>query len=184
MGNAVSQLTKLIPPPRREPTLIDWAEVESRIGLPLPADYKSIVEVYGLGRFDHFLWVLIPGKEYQGSDLFYQIDYRVDALQQLKECGVEIPFSVESGSQELLPWATTDNGDTCYWVTSRGSGPDDWIVTANEARQDGWATYEFSASEFLLAVLSGELRVPVFPDEFPSTYPSFEIFEPRLEDEL
>ncbi|MFE8007864.1 SMI1/KNR4 family protein [Streptomyces sp. NPDC057418] len=34
---------------------VDWAEVESRLGIALPSDYKRVVEMFGEGAFDGFL---------------------------------------------------------------------------------------------------------------------------------
>ncbi|MFM9632132.1 MULTISPECIES: SMI1/KNR4 family protein [Streptomyces] len=34
---------------------VDWAEVESRLGTPLPSDYRRMVETFGEGAFDGFL---------------------------------------------------------------------------------------------------------------------------------
>ncbi|MFE7568810.1 SMI1/KNR4 family protein [Streptomyces sp. NPDC057539] len=34
---------------------MDWAEVESRLGIALPSDYKRMVETFGEGAFDGFL---------------------------------------------------------------------------------------------------------------------------------
>nr|WP_236070550.1 SMI1/KNR4 family protein [Streptomyces polyasparticus] len=34
---------------------VDWAEVESRLGLDLPSDYKRMVETFGEGAFDGYL---------------------------------------------------------------------------------------------------------------------------------
>lgn len=40
--------------PAQRPDL-DWAEVESRLGTPLPSDYKRMVETFGEGAFDGYL---------------------------------------------------------------------------------------------------------------------------------
>ncbi|MBL1083637.1 hypothetical protein JK359_16955 [Streptomyces actinomycinicus] len=34
---------------------VHWAEVESRLGTPLPSDYKRMVETFGVGAFDGYL---------------------------------------------------------------------------------------------------------------------------------
>ena len=49
----------------------------------------------------------------------------------------EVPYGVERGSEELVRWAITDNGDVCYWVISASDDPDEWLVTVNEARGAG-----------------------------------------------
>ncbi|QRP45732.1 hypothetical protein [Amycolatopsis sp. FDAARGOS 1241] len=39
---------------------IDWAEVETRLGIPLPADYREYAESYPAANIDNFLNVPHP----------------------------------------------------------------------------------------------------------------------------
>lgn len=174
MASAVNDLKALVPPTRPPLPELDWAEIERRLGLRLPLDYKRLVETYGQGSFDGFLWVLQPSESNQNLDLLRQRGARLDALRTLRDSGEEVPFGVENTDEELVPWAITDNGDVCYWVRSTSDDPDEWVVTVNEARGPRWKTFALSTSEFLVAVLSGNLRVDLFPDDFPSDSPVFE----------
>ncbi len=153
---------------------LTWTDIERRLGLRLPLDYKRLVETYGQGSFDGFLWVLQPSESNQNLDLLGQRRARLDALRALRDSGEEVPFGVEETGGELVPWAISDNGDVCYWVLSASDDPDEWVVTVNEARGPRWETFDLSASEFLVTVLSGSLRVGFFPDDFPSDSPDFE----------
>ena len=133
-------------------------------------DYKLLIEAYGPGSFDRFIWVLQPSGTNPNLDMSLQRGVQLTALHELKAAGEEMPYSDE----ELAPWAITDNGDVCYWLLSASDDPDDWVVTVNEARGPRWTTFTLSASEFLVAVLSGDLSVDQFPDNFPSNSPAFE----------
>ncbi|MEU6764085.1 hypothetical protein ABZ916_16360 [Streptomyces sp. NPDC046853] len=44
------RITRWTQPAQRPDT--DWAEVESRVGITLPGDYKRMVETFGEGTFD------------------------------------------------------------------------------------------------------------------------------------
>ncbi len=174
MASALSDLKTLIQPTREPLQECDWADIERRLGLRLPLDYKLLVEAYGPGSFDRFIWVLQPSGTNPNLDLSLQRGVQLTALRELLAAGEELPFGVEIGDEELAPWAITDNGDVCHWLLSASDDPDDWVVTVNEARGPRWTTFNLSASEFLVAVLSGDLPVDQFPDDFPSDSPAFE----------
>jgi hypothetical protein len=171
---AVDEISALIPPVRPQLPEPSWTPIEEQLGLRLPRDYKRLVEAYGGGSFDGFLWVLQPFGRAASLDLLCQRSVRLEALRTLRAAGEEVPFGVEDNQEELVPWAITDNGDVCYWVTSSSEDPDRWVTAINEARGPRWSTFDLSASELLLAVLSGSLHVDLFPDDFPSPSPAFE----------
>ncbi len=174
MASPVNDLTALVQPTRALTEQLDWTNIEHQLGHRLPQDYKRIVEAYGPGAFDGFIWVLQPSGANQNLDLRRQRDVQLAGLRELQAGGEEVPFGLEIGNEELVPWAITDNGDVCYWVRSSSQDPDDWIVTVNEARGPRWTTFALSASEFLVVVLSGNLTVDLFPHDFPSDSPAFD----------
>jgi hypothetical protein len=140
--------------------------VESLLGFPLPDDYRALVETYGEGAFDDFLWLLHPTTPNRHLNLISQLHLKREMRALDKESPGPRP-------EELVPWALTDNGDSVYWRfdTNHQIGKS---VIVNEARGDRWPEYDLSAAEWLLAVLTGQIRVPVFPDDFPSPNPSFQ----------
>jgi hypothetical protein len=123
------------------------------------------VETYGQGSFDEFLWLLHPTSPNPNLNL-------IEELHALREALALDPDGVGPRPEELVPWASTDNGDYVYWKfdSERRLGGS---VIVNEARGDAWPEYDLSATDWLLAILSGRLRVPIFPDDFPSRHPSF-----------
>jgi len=162
--NALAQLVAAVPPPA-EVVRIDWSEVEDRLGFPLPADYHALMETYGEGSFDDFLWLLHPTSSNPNLNLIEELHAQREAL-------ALDPDGVGPRPQELVHWASTYNGDSVYWKfdSERRLGSS---VIVNESRGDAWPEYDLSATEWLLAVLTGRIRVPVFPDDFPSRRPSF-----------
>lgn len=159
-------------PPAAVPAPV-WRDVASQLGEMLPSDYVELVESYGPGSFDDFLWVFQPESSRQAIDLVSQARTQLQALRDLQAGGEPIPYNVAEGESELLPWAVTDSGDTCYWVMRPGKSPDDWTVVVNESRGPTWEEFSGGVSEFLLAVLTGRHRSSVFPEDFPSPDPHF-----------
>ena len=83
----------------------------------------------------------------------------------------EFPFPVFPAAGGLFPWATTDNGDTLYWLTV--GDPDTWQVVVWESRGPEHVVYPFGAAEFLQRWLSGTLECSVFPKRHKYFDPGF-----------
>lgn len=162
------ELEQLVNPPRQPlGGRVDWSVVEQNLRMRLPDDYKHLIESYGAGCFDDFLWLLHPTASNPYLNLGRQIQVRREALSEGQRPG-EKP-----GPDEVVPWAFTDNGDVCYWKISGISDPDEWTVIVNESRGPEWDEFGGSTTEWLVAVLSGRYRVRVFPRDFPSSDPGF-----------
>ena len=162
----IGRLLSLVPPPARIDNQIDWRTVEHGLHFRLPADYKKLIETYGVGQFDGFIWILHPTTTNRALRLDAQIELRRQILEDVNET-----FASPS---ELTAWAITDNGDVCFWL-NRGNAvdPSDWRVVVNEGRGPEWDVSNLGSCAWLEHVLSGRLRVRVFPEDFPSESPTF-----------
>ncbi|MBV1938361.1 SMI1/KNR4 family protein [Streptomyces sp. BV286] len=163
-------LLRLVPPPGGAETDVDWSQVEDALGVTLPGDYKWLVERYGPGSFNDFLYILQPSSPFHPTRLVESANRAAEILDELRESGVGIPYEVD----ELLPVGKTDNGDIVYWVTRPEDAPDSWTIVANGARNLKWPHFDGGIVEFLVAVLSGAHRVDVFPGDFIRDEPVFE----------
>jgi hypothetical protein len=164
--DAFERLLDLIPAPTSGGVAIDWIAVERGLGLRLPPDYKHIVETYGLGLFDGFLWILHPTTPNSNLRLDKQIEATRWALVEVSDAFAQ--------PNELTAWARTENGDTCYWLNrDHSDDPDHWQIAVNESRGPDWEVFDLTTSGWLEAVLSGRLRTPLFPEDFPSASPTF-----------
>ncbi|WP_157361877.1 SMI1/KNR4 family protein [Haloechinothrix halophila] len=168
--SALDRLISLVPPySYKDDRSIDWAAVESQLDSPLPSDYKRLVERYGAGVFDDFIWVYQPMYPTEALDIGWR---NRNALETLRVIGADqIPYSIEAGAEELLVWGGTETREECYWVKS-DADPERWTVVLNDAGDDEWFSFEGSMSEFLVAALSGECGRDFFVD-FPSPRPIF-----------
>ena len=60
---SLSELKKLINPPAIVSniwTAASWKVVEEELGTELPEDYKGFIEMFGLGKVNEFLTILVP----------------------------------------------------------------------------------------------------------------------------
>ncbi|MFG1849690.1 SMI1/KNR4 family protein [Micromonospora carbonacea] len=154
---------RLVEPPRGTPRQVDWAAVESRMGMALPMDYKWLIGRYGLGCFGDFLYIFCPESSRQGLDLEHQHERTGWALRYLAERGHSLPRS----PGDLLSFGRSENGDVMYWIVDHGGDSSQWKVALGEPRGPLWEEFDGGAVEWLEAVLSKQVRMNIFPKDFP-----------------
>ena len=64
-------------------------------------------------------------------------------------------------------WGSTDNGDLCLWVVPADDA--DGFVLVIGSRFEDWYEYGVGITEFLHRILTGDIRRPAFPENFPTT---------------
>lgn len=159
----IRALTRLCPPPHRASDPIDWAAVETRLGMRLPEDYKELASAYGPGRFADYLSIFHPHAQSTYVDLTGPMPARIRA--QLHKDYAQGSHPVPYDPQHLFLMGSTDNGEYFFWVTEPSEVPDSWRITINEARGPRWFTFDGNLIEFLTSVLNGETVVPQFPED-------------------
>ena len=146
-------------PPGATPVEVNWAEVESWLGLELPSDYKQLVTAYGPLDIGEFIWVQTPC--IQVGEAIREYDYatwlretRRQILLNTPESGQSEPPVVHPDRGGLLAWGETRGGHYLLWDTGASTDPDQWPIVLfdrPEARggRDPWRRYDMSALEFL-----------------------------------
>jgi hypothetical protein len=165
MHAALARLRQLVTPPT-EPRNKDWDAAQRRLGVALPTDYKELVSIFGGSNWDGYLYLLEPGCPNADYDLIEWEDQQTEALEGLWEFEKK-PDELADGRSRVIPWATTDNGECLYWRVRADQSPDEWTVMVNEARGDRWEHYSMNCTEFLVAVLEGEVQSSVLSSRFP-----------------
>lgn len=162
---------KAVNAPKESPS---WGAVEQQLGFSLPGDYKRFISVYGDGCIDRFLWILNPLSTNQYLNLLVYSPRLLEAAQQLAEdYPEEIEFSSEILSGQLIPWAVTDNGDALYWKRDEGHITDQVYVSDSGGLQ--WNVFPYGTSEFLVLLLSAQISVEFFPENFPFSSHTFSL---------
>ncbi|MYW65490.1 hypothetical protein GTY65_15690 [Streptomyces sp. SID8379] len=167
---ALDDLTRLCPPPADTPPTTDWPATEAALGVHLPADYKWLCDTYGPGSFGDFIDVRHPLGSTEWLSLTGPMADTVGRrLLEARENGRPVPHDPHS----LFALGVT-NTHHLLWVTEPRDEPDRWRVAVSERDGPGWFTFEEGSGlvASLTAVLSGRIRVPLFPEGLP-TGPSF-----------
>jgi hypothetical protein len=136
-GSGLAALQVLVPPPIVEPVVVAGE---------LPADYRSLMELYGAGTWRGWLRVWHP------DDLAPTPGHRLSAA----VTGMR--------SDDLLPFADSIDGDVLGWV--RQGPPDQWPLAWVPRHSDPGPAVPMAFTAALLRWLRG-FSDPVFADADP-----------------
>ena len=182
MRDMTEDLVGLVPPPE-EP---DPAGGGAPGSVVLPGDYLHFLSVYGVGTFDMFLHVMAPEHDNEYLSVrermasFWSVLARmlepnptVEPLRGMLGAGAGVfdpvaPLSdMLRAAASVAVWGSTDNGDLCLWVVPAEG--EDGFVLALGSRFEDWYEYGAGITEFLHRILTGGIRCPAFPEDFPTT---------------
>jgi len=159
-------LVGLVPPPE-EP---DPAGGGAPGSVVLSEDYLHFLSVYGVGTFDMFLHVMAPERSDGRASVRGRTASFWSVLARMSEFVPEAmaPLSdMLHAAASVAVWGSTDNGDLCLWVVPVGG--EDGFVLIIGSRFEDWYEYGVGITEFLYRILTGDIRCPAFPEDFPST---------------
>ncbi|WP_406315450.1 SMI1/KNR4 family protein [Streptomyces sp. NBC_00118] len=134
---------------------VDWAAVEGELGVPLPADYKELYEVFGGGVFSDSLYFL-GRDEGLAFDFLTQwrVDLSVDQDSKLGSVSAVDPYAIYApGGKGLVEWGSTEWADEYFWLID-AERPGEYFVLARSHDVGGWHRYDMSTSEFLYRILA------------------------------
>jgi hypothetical protein len=136
--------------------------------MTLPADFKRLINTYGVGSFLNFIYPLSPFAPFDaainllsGSTLQRLRAYRSgqDEFPQYSP-----PFPAYPHKFGLFPWAITINGDTLFWL--RQGTPDKWpVIICNSKFTEIYDRFDCTATEFLCRLFTGKIESEVFADD-------------------
>ena len=176
---SIQELKKLVPPPDRPSevgSLEAWREIERKIGLVLPSDYRDFIFTYGSGLFAQFYRVCNPFDPSEWISLYASVERVCNSEGEIKrKFPDQVPYPIYPQEAGILPWGNDENGNEYFWLTQ--GAPDTWLVLSDEVRGEGFREYGCSITEFLTKVLIGHIEA------LASDYPREEnfVFEPFID---
>ncbi|WP_377268086.1 SMI1/KNR4 family protein [Peterkaempfera sp. SMS 1(5)a] len=183
-GSGLEALRLLTPPPAR-PYLGggSWADLHRELGIRLPQEYLTLMELYGAGCWNNWLRFRTPLRTEEGRRFLRQVESVADAYESLGEDDPEeYPLTMWPEPGGFLPFATSLDGDHLGWLTE-GADPDAWrlIVWPRHAPQGD--PLEAGLIETLLAWQRGSLDEEGFAgldqDDDPVEFARFEPWDDR-----
>lgn len=140
-----------------------WEEVEKKLGIMFPEDYKMFIDSYGEGRINDFLWILSPFSKNKNLNSVEKFNVMKDAyISMQREFPEQLSFDFYNGKTGLFPWGITDNGDELFWNYKEGI----LEIVVYESRYASKMSYIMGMEEFLCKLLGKEIVCPIFPDDF------------------
>jgi hypothetical protein len=170
----IDELLSVVTPPAQPVEASgDWGEVTTRLGFSLPVDYMQLVESFGSGSFNNFIWVLNPFATNPNLNLLYCLTRTLGGLRVLREKHPDlIPFPLLFEPSGLFPWGVTDNGDILCWITKGETGH--WSTVVLPRQHSTTAQFSVPMSVFLARLLSGKWVCDGLPSSAFSRTPYFE----------
>ena len=166
MRDMTGDLVGLVPPPE-DPEPAGGGLPESVV---LPEDYLHFLSVYGVGTFDMFLHVMAPERSDGRANVRERTASFWSVLARMSEFVPEAMASLSDmlhAAASVAVWGSTDNGDLCLWVVPADDA--DGFVLVIGSRFEDWYEYGVGVTEFLHRILTGGIRCPAFPEDFPTT---------------
>jgi hypothetical protein len=155
---AIAALAELAPPPGQpaRPAAPDWDRFARENGFRAPADYRLLIERYGVGGFGveglAGGWLVLLDPFPDGTSFV-----ELSAWDRRNSRGLQRRFPDQFPgwpmwplAEGLLPWANTADGDLVGWWTK--GEPDDW-GTRFFGRADEFEEFAFGAVEFIARLL-------------------------------
>ncbi|MCF2526241.1 hypothetical protein [Yinghuangia soli] len=138
-----------------------WDELRREFDVSLPPDFVAFTEAYGPGHIGDMLYVHHPVSP--KLELGEFIREWIDFARQVPVD--EIPYPVGLGEGELIPVASTSNGDIVY-LFNGGADFGDWFVGV-DSRCPDWFEYRMPYTDWVAALFSGTVGREYIADEWP-----------------
>ncbi len=160
---SIDDLLLIVPPPVNldgAGTLKDWQDVEYRLGIRFPADYKAIVDLYGVAVFSGELTIFSPFASIYGSNLIYGGLQSTLTLRDRLYGKDAFPYSFFPELPGLLScgWSSYFQGGV-FWLVSRESC--DWpIVISGPDYPMNISLLNCNLLELLIKLCSNRIDIP------------------------
>jgi hypothetical protein len=137
------------PPPVRDPSPDDWAEVEGYVGSALPGDFKAFLDTYGTGAICGELVVFHPRGSSPLLDRMRKIHESFG--QSWRRDPDKYPFRFHPAPGGLISWGYDYSGDEhFFWPCD--PDPDRWKIVTNINGTDP-EVFDGSFTDFVLAFI-------------------------------
>ena len=155
--------------PREVGSPDQWAEVEKRIGVRLPRDYKEFIGVFGVGGFNNFIYPFNPFTEHAHLNLINALTeaHETERVKRLNSkddpTSIVHPFNLFPATDGLLPCGTTSNfGDYFFWQVK--SNPEEWKIVFYNLRDGEYELFPTNFIGFITGVLTRNIVSDLISD--------------------
>ncbi|MFB7787997.1 SMI1/KNR4 family protein [Streptomyces vinaceus] len=130
-----------------------WQAAEEHLGVPLPADYKAFLDLYGPGAFDGFLHMDRP---VDGTAAELERLWPTSGRKSHLDDPDRYPFPFHPRPGGLIEWGGEEDGAVYYFLPEEPD-PADWRMVV-ETDEGEWHEAPGPVTEFLLNLAEGPHR--------------------------
>lgn len=146
--------------PTSGPFRWDWSATETRLGRPVPDDYKQLVAVFGNAQFCAGIALYIPDPNPLldlASATASNLTYLTDEMPLDDPRPKHTPDGKPFDPATLITWGMGPGGDYFLWHPDpeAPSDPDRYTIVLTPAHQADWWFYEEPTSEFIYRWVTG-----------------------------
>jgi hypothetical protein len=161
----------------------DWVQAEEELGVAVPSDFRELASRFPDGTFQGYLYFQ-PGTP-------NLVDLRDRLLGELRRCRSEenledtapsrdpdpsYPYPLWPEPEGIFPWAMGSGGEIFFWLRN-SPDPGSWPVVWCHGEDREWERFDGITSEFLIALVTGQIDAPrLGSPTFPSP-PRFDKWE-------
>lgn len=144
--------------------VFDWTAAATRLEMPVPHDYRTLLDAGGAGVWFDYIRLFAPHERYLDKNLLDSAGVFED-LQLFWEEGYSAPPADLADGDRLVAWASTAlGGQKLYWRTGADTPVDEYPVYVDSADGDAWERFDMTATDLLSGVLHGDVRSDLFAD--------------------
>ena len=150
-----------------------WADIERRIGVTVPDDYRTFIRLWGPGvLLDEVLFYgdVPSGHARDLARFARQVDDDYRALQEILGDPFDYPLLPARGA--FLGFGSDGLGNFYGWIVGDGDAAD-WNVAVFENREPRASVFPGSFADFIAAFVRGAV------DRLPRVHPSLVTKEPK-----
>ncbi|MEU5154597.1 hypothetical protein [Glycomyces sp. NPDC021274] len=138
------------------PARIDWAQVAAEMGAEPPADYRELVDRFGVGSFDHYFDLYGPGDpHYPLGDGYDWDEYFKDDWRLQPELA---PQRAGASEATAVRWGGTEDAHIVFWLVEPDRDPAEWLIGLQGHDGIECEFFELTTVAFLLAYANGTLE--------------------------
>ncbi len=152
----------------------NWGDIEEKLKLTLPCDYKWFIDFYGTGGINSFFWILSPFCDVDHINLIERGKTMLDSYKHLKNKYPDYyKHEVYPYPNGILPLGYTDNGDEVFWKTAEKT--ENWTIVVYESRSDDYIEYDMGIVTFIYNLVTKKIVCDIFPNEFIGEENSYDV---------
>lgn len=133
-----------------------WRELERRLGLDLPGEYKSFADEFPRGLIQGIVRVIRPGEDpdYEATDYLGYYSHRLEDMRvREREIPGSIPYPIYPDVGGVLPWGDLSDGSMLFWLT-RGVDQNSWPVVYCDGDFSNWTESDQGMIEVLIDLVT------------------------------